>query len=313
MATNEKVSQQRLPQKAHPASYRVPNYAPWTTIWDNRDTAPASACRRPLTAAAIDAHVATRVPLPHPRTTAPARRGMSPRQFETIVRPLRRFFTSRGFLEVNTQGRASILSAWESPGRLQTYMSAGALWPLPQSGAAWLELELAKEPNAAGFFCLTNSYGGMSAETVPRPIFEFAFRGKQEDLRKLVVALTGELDDAGLLRCGDTPWRVEENTLVAENHFWNVAVDGEIGGEQRARNTDIYVGNKRIIHAAERSQNKKEMEFAFIVSQDGRHSTDLFGRFGRARTATEFSEYVNTCSFPRCTGVVDMAGLCEHS
>ena len=76
---------------------------------------------------------------------------IDPQEFHTVVRKLRTFFTERGFLEVHTQNRLSILAACEDPATVSTYDYAGDVWPLPQTGQMWLEYELLRNPTADRF------------------------------------------------------------------------------------------------------------------------------------------------------------------
>ena len=62
--------------------------------------------------------------------------------FSYAVNLLRNFFLARGFVEVHTQDRLSILAACEDPTTVATYEYEGAVWPLPQTGQMWLEYEL---------------------------------------------------------------------------------------------------------------------------------------------------------------------------
>ena len=77
---------------------------------------------------------------------------INPCEFHAVVRKLREFFESKGFLEVHTQNRLSILAACEDPNTISTYAYAGQVWPLPQTGQMWLEYELLRDPFASGFF-----------------------------------------------------------------------------------------------------------------------------------------------------------------
>ena len=61
-------------------------------------------------------------------------------------------FLDKGFKEVHTQNRLSILAACEDPFNVATYNYAGNTWPLPQTGQMWLEHELLTRPNEKGFF-----------------------------------------------------------------------------------------------------------------------------------------------------------------
>jgi hypothetical protein len=87
------------------------------------------------------------------------RKGMTqlinPEQFTEAAGLLRSFFMGKGFVEVHTQNRLSILAACEDPTTVSTYNYAGNVWPLPQTGQMWLEYELLTRPHIPGFFvCL---------------------------------------------------------------------------------------------------------------------------------------------------------------
>ena len=77
---------------------------------------------------------------------------ISPTKFTETVGLLRSFFMAKGFKEVHTQNRLSILAACEDPFNVATYNYAGNVWPLPQTGQMWLEHELLSQPDEQGFF-----------------------------------------------------------------------------------------------------------------------------------------------------------------
>ena len=64
---------------------------------------------------------------------------ISPSKFTKTVGLLRSFFLDKGFEEVHTQNRLSILAACEDPFNVATYNYAGQVWPLPQTGQMWPE------------------------------------------------------------------------------------------------------------------------------------------------------------------------------
>ena len=59
---------------------------------------------------------------------------INPQQFTEATGLLRSFFMAKGFEEVHTQNRLSILAACEDPTTVATYNYAGEVWPLPQTG-----------------------------------------------------------------------------------------------------------------------------------------------------------------------------------
>ena len=115
---------------------------------------------------------------------------ISPKDFTTVTHKMRSFFDERGFLEVHTQNRLSILAACEDPSTVTTYQYAGELWPLPQTGQMWLEYELLNNPDVPGFYCLSTSYRQEQNPVEGRhelifPMFEFEMPGTFDDLLKM--------------------------------------------------------------------------------------------------------------------------------
>src|SRR5690606_1789986 len=81
------------------------------------------------------------------------------RAYNYIVQQMRRFFQDiKGYIEVPSQSRLSILAACEDPKTISQFVFNGVNYPLPQTGQMWLEIELLKNPNAPGVFCATTSY-----------------------------------------------------------------------------------------------------------------------------------------------------------
>ena len=115
---------------------------------------------------------------------------IDPKKFTEAATLLRSFFLAKGFQEVHTQNRLSILAACEDPTTVATYNYAGEVWPLPQTGQMWLEYELLNNPNIPGFFCISTSYREEKNITEGRhdiifPMFEFEFPGNIKDLEKM--------------------------------------------------------------------------------------------------------------------------------
>ncbi len=115
---------------------------------------------------------------------------ISPYDFTEVTHQLRSFFDARGFQEVHTQNRLSILAACEDPTTVATYEYNGQLWPLPQTGQMWLEYELLTRPELEGCYCLSTSYRQEQNPKEGRheiifPMFEFESVGNFDDLLKM--------------------------------------------------------------------------------------------------------------------------------
>ena len=103
------------------------------------------------------------------------------RNFDAVVSKLRTFFREvKGFKEVHTQNKKSILAACEDPRTIATYNYEDDIWPLPQTGQMWLEHYLLEHPEENGFFCVSTSYRNEPNPVPGRhdrifPMFEFEF------------------------------------------------------------------------------------------------------------------------------------------
>ncbi len=114
--------------------------------------------------------------------------------FSDVVNKLRHFCLAKGFIEVHTQDRLSILAACEDPDTVATYEYMGKVWPLPQTGQMWLEYELLTRPDLPGVFCVSTSYRNEPNPVPGRhklifPMFEFEFPGGIEELQAFETEL----------------------------------------------------------------------------------------------------------------------------
>ena len=120
------------------------------------------------------------------------------KEFTDVTKKLRDFFDERGFLEVHTQSRLSILAACEDPTTVSTFEYSGEIWPLPQTGQMWLEYELLQNPDLKGVYCLSTSYRQEQQPVIGRhelifPMFEFEAPGSFNDLIDLEKSLCAHL------------------------------------------------------------------------------------------------------------------------
>ena len=147
---------------------------------------------------------------------------ISPQDFTKTTSLLRSFFSEhRGFLEVHTQNRLSILAACEDPTTVSTYDYSGEVWPLPQTGQMWLEYELLNDPSLPGVFCVSTSYRQEQNPIAGRhdlifPMFEFECGGNFHDLLKL------ESDLLTFLGFENTYHISYENTVFPGGKYMNV-------------------------------------------------------------------------------------------
>ena len=120
--------------------------------------------------------------------------------YDIAVTKLRKFFKEeKGFIEVPTQSRLSILAACEDPKTISQFVFDGINYPLPQTGQMWLEYELLTKPDLQGVFCVSTSYRNEPNPIPGRhqkifPMFEFESHGDMADMLVLEEDLLDYLE-----------------------------------------------------------------------------------------------------------------------
>ena len=264
---------------------------------------------------------------------------IDPKKFTDTVDLLRSFFMSKGFLEVHTQNRLSILAACEDPFNVATYNYAGQVWPLPQTGQMWLEHELLSSPDTPGFFCVSTSYR-QEPNAIPGrhdiifPMFEFEMPGDIGDLKSMEYDLCEHLGFRGFGDIvskpysewqkyyglsPDTELEAEHETKMYEDFgatmitdfpemtspFWNMSRNGD----GTSRKIDVILGGMETIGSAERSTDVEQMRDTFHTITDGAYSNLLFDLFGKDRVEAELEEFLKFDFFPRVGGGIGMTRM----
>lgn len=255
--------------------------------------------------------------------------------YSALVQKMRDFFLKKGFVEVPTQSRLSILAACENPHSIATFNYQGEVWPLPQTGQMWLEYELLKNPDWAGCFCISTSYR-QEANPIPGrhemifPMFEFESKGTMTEM----IALESEL----LAHLGfDSPIEVDYNTVCQEyggveilenehearmwdeigpvvslqnfplrtNPFWNMKHNNDCIFNK----VDVILYGQETIGSAERSCDIEEMRHNFYTIEGGKYAEKLFELFGKDRVEKELEQFFTHEFFPRFGGGIGMTRL----
>tara|TARA_Y100000389_G_scaffold198859_1_gene236145 strand:+ start:439 stop:1299 length:861 start_codon:yes stop_codon:yes gene_type:complete len=248
-------------------------------------------------------------------------------QFNKVVKKLREFFLSKNFVEVHAQNRLSILAACEDPFNVATFEYAGRVWPLVQTGQMWLEYEILKRPDAAGYFCLTTSYR-QEPNAVPGrhdiifPMFEFEFKGSMDNLIVLQKELLTHLGyDKYNYYVNNYKTIAEEFGTVELEHeheerlykekspvsfitdfpeftspFWNMRRNSD---DDTSKKVDVILSGQETFGSAERETNKDVMRERFNTIMDGAYKAKLFELFGEERTMLELEEYLDLEFIPR--------------
>lgn len=261
-----------------------------------------------------------------------------PCEFNKVINKLRSFFMDRGYIEVHTQNRLSILAACEDPTTIQTYEYAGNKWPLPQTGQMWLEYELLKNPEVPGYFCVSTSYRNEPNPVPGRhnlifPMFEFEGKGGFDDLLNMERDL---LEYLGYGKAGDIPaddyvnvakkYQVPllehehemkmkddygdafllKNFPIYTSPFWNMKYNKN---EKISRKCDVIMSGQETIGSAERSCDKEDMRYLFNTISDGLYSKTLYNMFGKERVDVELEEFLKFDFFPRWGGGIGVTRL----
>ena len=258
------------------------------------------------------------------------------RYYSMVIKQLRDFFESKGWYEVYTQGRLSILAASKDPNAIFTYNYDGEVWPLPQSGQLWLEKELLLNPDVPGVFCLNTSYRNKSDLVNGRedkifPLFEYEMRGEVNDLITLEEELLEylgfglkefylhreytELTEAyGVKKldykhtedlCNeDTPVVFLKNYPTKIVPYWNVKHNGET-----ANKVGVILHGIETITSAERCIDKNEIRKQFYTIEDGRYANQLFSNFTKARVVKELDQFLEHDMIVRCGGSIGVTRM----
>ena len=256
--------------------------------------------------------------------------------YHELVQKMRSFFVQRGFKEVPTQSRLSILAACENPHSVKTFEYSGEIWPLPQTGQMWLEHELLMNPEWEGVFCISTSYREEKNPIPGRhelifPMFEFESKGTMEDLIKLEGNLLAHLGFGDSMHevqyedvCeeyGGVPiledehesrmWKEKGNIIslqhfpVRTNPFWNMKHD-EDGIFNKV---DVIMYGQETIGSAERSCDVDKMKQMFYTIENGGYANKLFELFGKDRVEAELEKFLEFNFFPRFGGGIGMTRL----
>ena len=261
---------------------------------------------------------------------------IEPRDFHNVAQKLRKFFEKRGFVEVPTQHRLSILAACEDPRTIGIFMYMGDTWPLPQTGQMWLEYELWTKPDAPGYFCMSYSFREEPNPIPGRhnlifPMFEFETHG---DMNALVSLEEDLLEHLGFGRKSSfykiayekatKRYRVKQieaehekrlykdfGPVVFLTHFpqytspfWNMKKTGDC-----ANKVDILLHGVETVGSAERSTNPKEMRELFHTISNGMYAQILFSKFRKDRVEKELEKFLDLQFFPRCGGGIGITRM----
>ena len=262
---------------------------------------------------------------------------INPQKFTDTVGLLRSFFLDKGFLEVHTQNRLSILAACEDPFNVATYKYAGQVWPLPQTGQMWLEHELLSKPDSQGFFCVSTSYR-QEPNAIPGrhdiifPMFEFEFPGSVDDLKAMEYELCEYLGFDALTEKTYAEWQqhfglASDVEMEAEHElamqaefgsslitnfpemtspFWNMSRNDD---GLTAKKMDVILGGMETIGSAERSCDVDMMRDTFHSITDGEYSALLYKLFGKDRVEAELEKFLEFDFFQRVGGGIGMTRM----
>ena len=258
---------------------------------------------------------------------------IDPKKYTKTLDLLRSFFLSKGFLEVHTQNRLSILAACEDPETVATYNYADNIWPLPQTGQMWLEYELLSNPEAPGFFCLSTSYRAEPNPVPGRhetifPMFEFEMHGGVDDLKQMEIDLCKHMGLPPLVERTYAAWCDHFNTEELDHDherqigsgmitdfpewtspFWNMSRFPEPSGT--SKKIDVILGGMETIGSAERSTDKEQMRNTFYTISDGKYAQLIIDLFGKERVEKELEDFLSFDFFPRSGGGIGVQRLMQ--
>jgi aspartyl/asparaginyl-tRNA synthetase len=253
-----------------------------------------------------------------------------------VTKKLREFFDSKGFTEVHTQSRVSILAACEDPNTISTFNYGGQVWPMPQTGQMWLEYELLKNPTAKGFYCQSTSFRNEPNPIPGRhdkifPMFEYEMPGGVDvmvEIQKELLEFLGfgkgdSFPDGNYVdvarKYGVQDLEHEHETKMREDFgdvyflknfpnttspFWNMRNNGYY-----ATKVDVIINGVETIGSAERSCDPEMMKELFNTISDGNYRDILYSNFTKERVDQELNEFLEFDFFQRSGGGIGMTRL----
>ena len=263
---------------------------------------------------------------------------VDPKEFHACVKKMREYFEGKGFIEVHTQSRLSILAACEDPTTISTYNYGGQVWPLPQTGQMWLEYELLKHPEPNGYFCLSTSFRNEPNPVPGRhdkifPMFEFEMKGDLNDMilleKDLLVHLGfGEQHTYSEGNYLDIAKKYDVKELEHEHEeqlrkdygpvyflkmfpnytspFWNMKQSDD---GVTANKVDVILHGVETIGSAQRSSDPEEMRKQFYNISEGQYANILFSNFTKDRVERELDEFLQHKFFDRSGGGIGVTRL----
>jgi len=234
------------------------------------------------------------------------------------------FQKKRGFIEVPSQSKLSILAACEDPRTISQFEFGGQNYPLPQTGQMVLEEVLLTNPDVEGVFCITISYRNEPKPVKGRhdlvfPMFEFEGKGTFEDLkrteRELLEYLGFEQPVPIIYNNACESYNVKvletehESSMQKEygnsisleifpevsHPFWNM----KYRGNGLFNKVDVLLHGMETIGSAERSCDPEEMKRFFESVSDGEYKNLLFHKFTEKRVREELEHYLSLPMIPR--------------
>ncbi len=264
---------------------------------------------------------------------------ISPKKFSFVVNKMRTFFLQKGFTEVHTQNRISIMAACENPHSISSYTFSKQLLPLPQTGQMWLEYELLNDPTAAGFFCVSTSYRDEKNPIPGRhdrifPMFEFELPGGFDELIKLEKELLeflgfGKKEDFPSQAYEEMSAKYDVNIIESDdelqiakdygnvfflthfpertNPFWNMKRSDT--NKSLSHKADVLLHGMETIGGAERSCDPEEQRNAFYTIENGNYAQKLFDLFGKEEVEAELNDFLGQDFFPRSGGGIGVTRM----
>jgi aspartyl/asparaginyl-tRNA synthetase len=263
-------------------------------------------------------------------------------EYSNAITQMRDFFQrKKGFIEVPSQSRRSILAACEDPKTISQYIFSGINWPLPQTGQMWLERELLEHPELPGVFCISTSYRN-EPDPIPGrhdkifPMFEFESKGTMSDMVRLeaellehmgfdqkakhigydaacvevsprsVIQLEAEHEEVLQKKYGDVIYL--KNFPLRSDPFWNMKQQED--GKHFSK-VDVLLYGMETIGSAERSCDVEQMRNLFYSISDGQYAKLLFNHFGQLRVERELEEYFSLDMFERFGGGIGLTRMCR--
>jgi len=255
---------------------------------------------------------------------------VNPFFFHYVTNTARFFFLETGFIETFEQSNLSVINSCKNLDTSCLFDMYKFCHSLPQSNEIWLDYEITKYNNQAGFFCISTHYTNDSLGITNSiiPYLEFSIKGGMFELEKMLRALLTSLGYKSKCKFNTLMYKnilstynvtditpsvynkiaeTDNGVIFIKNYafngdtFWNDFQENGIYNK-----ITVLLNGKETITATQKSKSIEFMRDNFKNRSDFIKLCDIFGEY---RVLGELEGYLELPFSDRCTGKINLVNL----